>query len=88
MRRIRATDFRTRCLEILDEVHATGDSVVVTRRGKPIVKIVRVAPTGGDIFGFMKDKAEIVGDIESPIPEWSTGKRRPRRRGQRPAKKR
>jgi antitoxin (DNA-binding transcriptional repressor) of toxin-antitoxin stability system len=45
---------------------------VVTRRGKPAVKVVPVEPENDSIFGFMKGKGVIVGDIDSPIPldEW------------------
>jgi antitoxin (DNA-binding transcriptional repressor) of toxin-antitoxin stability system len=55
------------------KVQATGEPVVVTRRGTPVVKVVPVRKKKDDIFGFMKGKGKIVGDIESPIPaEWGT----------------
>lgn len=51
----------------MDDVHATGEPVVVTTRGKPAVKIIPIKPEKDDIFGFMEGKAEIIGDIESPV---------------------
>jgi antitoxin (DNA-binding transcriptional repressor) of toxin-antitoxin stability system len=55
----------------MKRVQATGESVIVTKRGTPVVKLVPVQSEKDDIFGFMVGKVKIVGDIESPIPvEW------------------
>jgi prevent-host-death family protein len=67
MKQIRASAFKARCLAVMDDVQATGEPVVVTKRGKPVVKIVPVDSKQDDIFGFMKGKFKIVGDIESPV---------------------
>jgi antitoxin (DNA-binding transcriptional repressor) of toxin-antitoxin stability system len=57
-------------------VQATGEPVVLTRRGEPIVKVVPVDRAKNDIFGFMTGKVKIIGDIESPIPvEWEVTKK-------------
>jgi len=57
----------------------TGEPIIVTRRGAPVVKVVPVVPVESeknDIFGFMAGEAKIVGDIESPIPvEWEVTKK-------------
>ena len=68
MKQIPAGTFKARCLDIMKKVQATGEPVVVTRRGTPVVKVVPVRKKKDDIFGFMKGKGKIVGDIESPIP--------------------
>jgi antitoxin (DNA-binding transcriptional repressor) of toxin-antitoxin stability system len=60
----------------MKRVQATGEPVIVTKRGNPVVKVVPVESTQGDIFGFMEGRVKIVGDIESPIPvEWQVTKR-------------
>jgi len=41
--------------------------VIVTKRGKPVVKVIPITPEKDDIFGFMAGEFEIVGDIESPV---------------------
>jgi Phd_YefM. len=57
-------------------VQATGEPVVLTRRGEPIAQVVPVDRAKNDIFGFMIGKVKIVGDIESPIPvEWEVTKK-------------
>jgi prevent-host-death family protein len=67
MKRMPAGAFKARCLAIMKDVQATGEPVVVTKRGTPMVKVVPVAPANGDVFGFMAAEFKIVGDIESPV---------------------
>ena len=66
MKQMRASDFKARCLTVMDDVQATGEPVIVTKRGKPVVKVVPVE-SENDLFGFMAGKFKIVGDIESPV---------------------
>jgi prevent-host-death family protein len=67
MKQMRASAFKARCLRVMDDVQATGEPVIVTKRGKPVVKVVPVKQESDDIFGFMKGEFKIVGDIESPV---------------------
>jgi prevent-host-death family protein len=66
MKQIPAGKFKASCLAVMDTVRATGEPVVITKRGVPVVKLV---PAGGqsDIFGFMAGEFRIAGDIESPV---------------------
>jgi prevent-host-death family protein len=71
MKHIPAGTFKARCLAVMKKVQATGEPVIVTKRGAPVVKLVPVQSGKDDIFGFMMEKVKIVGDIEAPIPvEW------------------
>jgi len=73
---IPAGTFKARCLAVMKKVQATGEPVIVTKRGAPVVKVVHVDSEKNDIFGFMAGKVKIVGDIESPIPvEWEVTKK-------------
>lgn len=67
MKQMRASAFKARCLKVMNDIQATREPVIVTKRGKPVVKVVPVEPENDDIFGFMAGKAEIIGDIESPV---------------------
>jgi len=67
MRQIRASVFKARCLKIMNKIQSTGEPVVITTRGVPVVKIVPAEPQHSDRFGFMIGEFKIVGDIESPI---------------------
>jgi antitoxin (DNA-binding transcriptional repressor) of toxin-antitoxin stability system len=50
----------------MKKVQATGEPVMVTKRGAPLVKVVPVETGGTDLFGFMAGEFDIVGDVESP----------------------
>jgi prevent-host-death family protein len=73
LKTIPAGVFKAKCLAIMDEVQAKSQPVIITKHGKPVVKLVPVSEERDDIFGFLKGKATIVGDILSPIiseDEW------------------
>ena len=67
MKRMQASAFKTKCLTVMNEIQATGEPVIVTKRGKPVVKVIPAEPEKGNILGFMAGEFEIVGDIESPV---------------------
>ena len=74
---IPAGAFKACCLAIMDEVQAKRQAVVITKRGKPVAKLVPVEQEQekDEIFGFLKGKGkiEIKGDIISPAltpEEW------------------
>ena len=70
-----AAEFKAKCLAILDEVQATGESITITKRGKPVATVSAAAKAEAEprppIFGAMKGTIKILGDIEGPIdPDW------------------
>jgi prevent-host-death family protein len=73
MKQMPAGKFKARCLSVMDDVNATGEPVLITKRGTPVAKVVPVASRKQDLFGFMAGEFKIVGDIESvvvPLEEW------------------
>ena len=77
MRQMPAGVFKARCLAVMKQIQSTGEPVVVTRRGTPVVKVVPVEQEHDSIFGFMRSKLKVIGDIDSPIPldEWKALKK-------------
>ncbi|MGC2270435.1 MAG: type II toxin-antitoxin system Phd/YefM family antitoxin [Candidatus Sulfotelmatobacter sp.] len=70
---IPAGAFKARCLAIMDEVQSKRQAVLITKRGKPVAKLVPVEQEKDDIFGFYNGKIKIHGDIVSPAfspEEW------------------
>jgi prevent-host-death family protein len=70
---IAAGAFKARCLAIMDEVQSKRQAVVITKRGKPVAKLVPVEEEKDDIFGFMKGMGKVTGDVVSPAltpEEW------------------
>ena len=68
-RSIAAGEFKAKCLAILDEVAQTRSEVVITKRGRPVARLLPAAEQTEPIFGRMKGTIRIVGDIISPIDE-------------------
>jgi prevent-host-death family protein len=67
MKHMPASAFKARCLSVMNEVQATGEPVIVTKRGKPVVKVVPAESKKNGLFGFMAGKFKIIGDIEAPV---------------------
>ena len=66
MKKMAAGSFKTNCLAIMDEVQAKHETVVITKHGKPVAKLVPVEVQGDDIFGFLCGKVAITGDVVAP----------------------
>lgn len=67
MKTMAAGAFKAKCLAVMDEVARKREPVVITKRGKPVAKLVPVETAGDEIFGFLRGKVEIVGDIVGPV---------------------
>lgn len=62
-----ASRFKAQCLALLDEVAASGSELVVTKRGRPVARVVPVAPTQplrGSVTFNVADE-----DLVAPLPE-------------------
>lgn len=69
MEQISISEFKAKCLTIVDRVNKTKKPVLITRRGKPVAEVIPAAPPKDnmDWIGSMRGKMEIVGDIVGPI---------------------
>ena len=73
MKKMAAGTFKTNCFAVMDEVQTKRITVVITKHGKPVAKLVPVESKNDDIFGFLRGKIAITGDIVSPAlteEEW------------------
>ena len=73
MKKMAAGVFKANCLAVIDEVQAKRETVVITKRGKPVAKLVPINTDKDEIFGFLAGKGEVTGDIVSPAltsEEW------------------
>jgi prevent-host-death family protein len=66
MKTISASEFRARCLAVVEEVNSTREPVLITKRGRPVARLV-AAGKPRKFIGRLKGVFEIVGDIESPV---------------------
>ena len=72
---IPAGEFKAKCLKLLDEVQQYHRELIITKRGKPVARVLPLAPEIPDIFGRMRGTGEILGDIVSSTGEvWNADK--------------
>ena len=69
MKTIAAGTFKARCLRLMDEVQSTRQPLLITKKGRPVAKLVPANEPPDDIFGCMRGKMEIVGDILAPTSD-------------------
>ena len=71
-RTIKASEFKAKCLKLMDEVAESGEEIVITKNGRPVSRLAPYRkPSSGLRFGRNRDNIQILGDIVSPMPaEW------------------
>jgi prevent-host-death family protein len=67
MKRMPAGEFKAQCLAVMDQVLHSGEPVVITKHGKPVVKLIPAENRADDILDYMAGRAKVVGDIVGPI---------------------
>lgn len=66
MKKMAAGEFKVHCLAVMDEVCSKRETVIITKRGKPVAKLVPADRDADDIYGFLAGKGSITGDVVSP----------------------
>ena len=66
-RRIPAGEFKARCLKLMDEVGSRRTSVTITKRGKPVARLVPADDEPPALFGFLKGSVIVKDDINQPV---------------------
>ena len=68
MQEVSISQFKAKCLALLEQVRKTKKPLRITRHGKPVAEVVPPSPTasGNSWLGSMKDLIEIHVDIVSP----------------------
>jgi len=75
MKTMGAGEFKAKCLRVMEEVRKYRTPVLITKKGKPVAKLVPPDEPTKSVFGCMRDKIKIIGDVENtavfpPIEEW------------------
>jgi len=73
MKKMAAGVFKANCLAVMDEVRAKHETVVITKHGKPVAKLVPISKEMDEIYNFLQGKGAVVGDVVSPaisLDEW------------------
>jgi len=71
MKKMAISEFKAKCLAVLDEVQKTKKPILVTRFGEPLAEVIPHSAdvTSGSWIGSMKDSMKILGDIVSPATD-------------------
>ena len=68
MQEVAISEFKAKCLALLEQVRKTKKPIRITRRGKPVAEVVPPSPAKQkNWLGSMKGTFEITGDIVSPV---------------------
>jgi prevent-host-death family protein len=67
MRTIKASEFKAKCLKLMDEVAQSGEPLVVTKNDRPIAQLIPISRERRSIWGLHKGQIDILGDILEPI---------------------
>jgi prevent-host-death family protein len=67
MKTMAAAQFKAQCLTVMDHVSQSGSAIVITKHGKPVVKVVPIDEDEDAIFGALAGVARVTGDIETTV---------------------
>ena len=79
MKEIAISEFKAKCLGILEQVRKTRRPIRITRFGKPVAEVIPPSPAkaAGRRLGSMAGTGEILGDIVGPtgtLDDWEAAR--------------
>ncbi len=69
MKSIKASEFKAKCLKLMDQVAETGETLVITKNGHPVAELRPAKRRLESLFGAHRGLIEITGDIVAPLDE-------------------
>ena len=70
MKEVAISEFKAKCLALLEQVRRTKQPIQITKFGEPVAEIVPPSPAATqDWFGSMANTIEIIGDTIAPVIE-------------------
>lgn len=67
MQEIKASEFKAKCLRLMDKVAETGEPLIITKNGRPVCRLEPYRQRPASLYGSLKGSLTITGDIISPI---------------------
>ena len=64
---IKASEFKAKCLKLMDEVAASGEEIVITKNGHPVSRLAPYRTKPATLFGIDRGRIEVLGDIGEPV---------------------
>ena len=73
-RTVKASEFKAHCLQLMDEVAQSGEEILITKRGRPVSRLVPCHQQPPALFGADRDTIHVHGDIVAPVGvQWEAG---------------
>lgn len=76
MKRIAASEFKAKCLALLDRIDPDG--MVITKHGRPVARLLPMQTEHSELIGSLKGKIKIKGSLLSTGVRWDAQSRYPR----------
>ena len=67
MQTIKASEFKAKCLHLMDEVNRTGEEIVITKNGKPVSILIPYRTVADTLFGMHKGKVKSKDELIAPL---------------------
>ncbi len=68
---VKASEFKAKCLRLMDEVAASGEEIIITKRGRPVSRLAPYREKSKMTFGRNRKNIRSHGDTVAPMPpEW------------------
>jgi len=72
MQVIKASEFKAKCLHLMDVVNETNEEIIITKNGKPVSRLLPYKQQVESLFGLHKDKLRSQDSLIDPVGEpWS-----------------
>jgi prevent-host-death family protein len=70
------SEFKAKCLRLLDEIEEKGETLIITKRGRPVAKVGPVSPPKRSLRGSWKGVVKMKGDIVhfDTSRDWESGR--------------
>ena len=69
MKTIKASEFKAKCLSLMDDVANFGEEIVVTKNGKPVSKLVPVKERPKELYGLHRGLWQLKDDLVEPVSD-------------------
>ncbi len=66
---IAAGQFKAQCLQLMDDVYEKHLTLIITKHGAPIAKLVPIDERPVSLYGALRGTVKIIEDITAPIDE-------------------
>lgn len=66
---MKASEFKEKCLSLFE--HLEEEGLIITKHGKPIAQVIPFRENSKNLFGILKGKIQVKGDILSTGVQWN-----------------